>query len=152
MGTHESYPKSVLGMTLKDAHLDRRLWRISLGLGIPACLAALILGGPDSGFGFLAGAALSWINFTWLRQGVDHLLESTRSCQPAPKRSVRAAIFKYFLRYGLIGLSLYAIVRFGILEIFGFFSGLLLVVAAVLVECVLQVIKGWTEGPCHGTR
>ena len=83
---------------------------------------------------------------------MDHLLESTRSSQPVPKRSVRAAIFKYFLRYGLIGLSLYAIVRFGILEVFGFFSGLLLVVAAVLVECVLQVIKGWTEGPCHGTR
>ena len=152
MGTNEIHPKSRPSAALRDSQLDRRLWRISLGLGIPACLAALILGGPDSGFGFLAGAALSWINFTWLRQGVDHLLESSRSSQPAPKRSVRAAIFKYFLRYGLIGLSLYAIVRFGILEVFGFFSGLLLVVAAVLVECVLQVIRGWTEGSCHGTR
>lgn len=152
MESNEIHSKCQPSAGLGDVHLDRRLWRISLGLGIPACLAALILGGPDSGLGFLAGAALSWINFSWLKQGVDRLLESTRLEQSPPKRTVRAAIFKYFLRYGLIGLSLYATFRFGILEVFGFFSGLLLVVAAVLIECVLQVIRGWNEGPCHGTR
>ena len=136
---------------LTDEGLDRRLWKISVGLGVPACLAALILGGLDSGLGFLAGAALSWINFRWLKQGVDHLLESIRATRPPPRRTVRASIFKYFLRYALIGLSLYATFRVDMLEVFGFFSGLLLVVAAVLVECVLQVIKGWNEDPCHGT-
>lgn len=137
---------------LNDEGLDRRIRNVSLGLGIPACLAALLLGGPESGLGFLAGAALSWINFRWLKQGVDRLIESARSPKSPPKGAVRAAIFKYFLRYALIGLSLYATFRFGFLEVFGFFSGLLLVVAAVLVECVLQVIRGWTEAPCHGTR
>lgn len=138
--------------TLTDEGLERRLWKISLGLGFPVCLAALILGGLDSGLGFLAGAVLSWINFRWLKQGIDHLLDGARSAQLAPKRAMRAAIFKYFLRYGLIGLLLYVTFRFDILEVFGLFSGLLLVVAAVLVECVLQVIRGWTEAPCHGTR
>lgn len=152
MGSNEIHHSSLSVAALTDEGLDRRLWKISLGLGIPACLAALILGGPDSGLGFLAGALLSWINFRWLKQGIDHLLESTRSAQPPPNRSVRAVIFKYFLRYGLIGLSLYATFRFEFLEVFGFFSGLLLVVGAVLVECVLQVIRGWTEDPCHGTR
>ena len=152
MGSNETDARSLSIATLTDEGLDSRLWKISLGLGIPACLAALILGGLDSGLGFLAGAFLSWINFRWLKQGVDHLLESTRSSQAPPRKAVRGAIFKYFLRYGLIGLSLYATFRLGFLEVFGFFSGLLLVVAAVLVECVLQVIKGWTEDPCHGTR
>ena len=151
MGRSDFHPMSLSTAALTDEGLVRRLWKISLGLGIPACLAALILGGLDSGLGFLAGAVLSWINFRWLKQGVDRLLESTRSAQPSPKRAVRAAIFKYFLRYALIGLSLYATFRFDILEVFGFFTGLLLVVAAVLVECVLQVIKGWNEDPCHGT-
>ena len=137
---------------LNDEGLDRRIRNVSLGLGIPACLAAVLLGGLESGLGFLGGAALSWINFRWLKQAVDRLLESTLSAESLPKGAVRAAIFKYFLRYALIGLSLYATVRFGFLEVFGFFSGLLLVVAAVLVECVLQVIRGWTEAPCHGTR
>lgn len=151
MGRNEIHRSSLSVAALSDEGLERRLWKISLALGIPACLAALILGGLDSGLGFLAGAVLSWINFRWLKQGVDRLLESARSAQPAPKRAARGAIFKYFLRYALIGLSLYATFRIDILEVFGFFSGLLLVVAAVLVECVLQVVKGWKENPCHGT-
>ena len=152
MGRNELHPRSLALTALTDEGLDRRLWKISVGLGVPACLATLILGGLDSGLGFLAGAVLSWINFRWLKQGVDRLLESTRQTQPLPRRTVRAAIFKYFLRYALIGLSLYATFRVDVLEVFGFFSGLLLVVGAVLVECVLQVIKGWEEDPCHGTR
>ena len=152
MGRNEIHHSSLSVAAMTDEGLEHRLWKISLGLGIPACLAALILGGLDSGLGFLAGAVLSWINFRWLKQGVDHLLEGTRSAQPPPKRAARAAIFKYFLRYALIGLSLYATFRLDLLEIFGFFSGLLLVVGAVLVECVLQMIKGWNEDPCHGTR
>ncbi len=152
MRTNEVHSKGLPNGALGDFRFDRRLWKIGLGLGIPGILAASILGGADSGLGFLGGASLSWINFRWLKQGVDHLLENTRSSQPPPRRAVRAAIFKYFLRYALLALSLYATVRLDILEVFGFFSGLLLVVAAVLVECVLQVIRGWNEGPCHGTR
>ncbi len=146
------HSRSLSISALIDEGLDRRLWKISVGLGIPACLAALILGGLDSGLGFLTGAVLSWINFRWLKQGVDHLLEITRATQPPPRRTARTAIFKYVLRYALIGLSLYATFRVDLLEVFGFFSGLVLVVGAVLVECVLQVIKGWNEDPCHGTR
>lgn len=151
MGRNEIHRGNLSVAALTDEALERRLWKISLALGIPACLAALILGGLDSGLGFLAGAVLSWINFRWLKQGVDRLLESARSARPTPKRAAHGAIFKYFLRYALIGLSLYATFRIDILEVFGFFSGLLLVVAAVLVECVLQVVKGWKEDPCHGT-
>jgi len=151
MGRNDSHSGSFSLAASTDEGLDRRLLKISMGLGIPACLAALILGGLDSGLGFLAGAVLSWINFRWLKQGVDRLLESARSARPTPKRAAHGAIFKYFLRYALIGLSLYATFRIDILEVFGFFSGLLLVVAAVLVECVLQVVKGWNEDPCHGT-
>ena len=152
MGRNDIHRSSLSFAALTDEGLERRLWKISLGLGVPACLAALILGGLDSGLGFLAGAVLSWINFRWLKQGVDRLLASTRSPQPFSRSVVRAAIFKYFLRYALIGLSLYATFRVALLEVFGFFSGLVLLVGAVLVECVLQVIKGWDEDPCHGTR
>ncbi len=151
MESNDTRPGRFSLEALTGEGLERRLWKISLGLGIPACLAALILGGLDSGLGFLAGAALSWINFRWLRQGVDRLLAGLLTSQPSPGRAVRAAIFKYFLRYALIGLALYATFRIDFLGVFGFFSGLLLVVAAVLVECVLQVIKGWNEDPCHGT-
>ena len=152
MGSNDTHPGRLSLAALTDEGLDRRLLKISMVLGIPACLTALILGGLDSGLGFLAGAVLSWINFRWLKQGVDRLLGSTRSPPPFSRRAVRAAIFKYFLRYALIGLSLYATFRVDLLEAFGFFSGLVLLVGAVLVECVLQVIKGWNEDPCHGTR
>ena len=144
--------RSLSIASLRDQNLDRRLWIISLSVGIPTCLGAVILSGLDSGLGFLAGGGLSWINFRWLKQGVDHLLETTRTGQAVSKRATRAAIFKYFLRYALIGLSLYATFHFVILEVVGFILGLFLVVFAVLVECILQLIRGCTEGPCHGTR
>ena len=133
-------------------NLDRRLAIISFVVGTLACSAALVLGGLGSALSFLAGATLSFLNFSWLRQGVDHLIRSIQPGEPMRKRAVRMAIFKYFFRYVLIGLALYAIVRFRFLEVAGFFSGLLLFVAAVLIECVLQVVRSLTEGVRHGAR
>ena len=134
------------------ANLDHRLAMISLGLGTLACLTALILGGLDSALSFLVGAALSFLNFSWLKQGVDHLFKSIEPAKPMRKRAVRGAIFKYCLRYVLIGLALYAIVRFRLLEVAGLFSGLFLLVGAILIECVLQVVRGLAEGLRHGAR
>jgi len=59
--------------------------------------------------------------------------------------SLRNVIFKYFLRYGLIGVTLYVIVRFRFFDAGGVILGLLLFVAAVFFECIYLVIKTLLE-------
>ncbi len=67
-----------------------------------------------------------------------------------PLRPDKGIIFKYFIRYTLIGGALYAIFRYQFLDVRGALLGLFLVVMAVLYECVHQVIKSLLEDWKHG--
>jgi len=89
---------------------------------------------------------ISYLNFCWMKQGVDRLIGSFGSgVSPARRPSGKRVIFKYFLRYALIGGTLYAIFRFQFFEVRGAILGLLLFVAAVLFECLHLVIKTLLE-------
>jgi hypothetical protein len=139
---------------------------------------------------FLVGSLISYLNFSWMKQGVDRLIlsfvetqlpvgtpksnsgclerkflskkaglpdvdssrsspggfESSQTAVRALRRApTRSVIFKYFLRYALIGTTLYAIVRFRFFDAKGAILGLLLFVAAVLFECIHLVIKTLLE-------
>ena len=125
--------------------IERRLTLLSLYLGLAATAAFLMLGKVNLACSFVIGAILSYFNFNWMKQGVDRLF-SADLIQAAPaRRSNRKIIFKYFLRYALIGGTLYAIFRFQFFEARGAILGLLLFVAAVLFECLHLVIKTLLE-------
>jgi len=95
---------------------------------------------------FLVGAVISYLNFCWMKQGVDRLIGSFGSEAGSARRpSGKGVIFKYFLRYALIGGTLYAIFRFQFFEARGAILGLLLFVAAVLFECLHLVLKTLLE-------
>jgi len=130
--------------------IERRLTLLSCYLGLAAVVAFLILGKANLACSFVLGAILSYLNFNWMKQAVDRLL-SPDLIQKAPaRRSNRKIIFKYFLRYVLIGAILYAIVRVEFLDVKAAFFGLLLFVAAILFECIHLVIKGLVEGSRDG--
>ena len=128
------------------ATVENRLTRIGIVLGT----LTLAVGGLFASWrfvvSFLLGAVISYFNFCWMKQGVDRLIGSFGSeVSPAPRRSVRSVIFKYFLRYALIGGTLYAIFRFQFFDARGAILGLLLLVAAILFECLHLVIKTLLE-------
>jgi len=125
--------------------IEQRLTRSSACLGGATTTILLFWGGVNLACSFLLGALLSYVNFCWLKEGVDHLLVTEFMAVPA-RRSTRKIIVKYFLRYALIGAVLYAIVRVKFLDVRIAFLGLLLFVAAILFECVYQVIKGLSDG------
>ena len=68
------------------------------------------------------------------------------------KRSQRVVIFKYLLRYALIGCFLYVIFRFRFFDVKAAVLGLFLSLAAVLVESALQLIRTLAEDWKHGAR
>jgi hypothetical protein len=130
--------------------IERRLTFLSLYLGLAAISTFLILGKVNLACSFALGAILSYLNFNWMKQGVDRLLDPDLILSAPTKRSNRKIICKYFLRYALIGGILYAIVRVKFLDLKAAFFGLFLFVAAILFECIHQVIKGFVEDQRDG--
>jgi hypothetical protein len=166
-------------------NLGRRLTRVSLVLTLGVVIAASLLASWKFVVSFLFGAIISYLNFSWMKQGIDRLVSSFSDTTPLPHRmgatassrpkwggfedkhalnqfsvgeltstqfgssagraSLRNVIFKYFLRYALIGVTLYAIVRFRFFDAKGVILGLLLFVAAVFCECIYLVIKTLLE-------
>jgi len=129
--------------------IENRLTTISLYLGIGVTSISLILGELAFAGSFLVGAVLSFLNFSWMKQGIDRLLSSEIQEQ-STRPSNRKILLKYFLRYVLIGGTLYAIFRFRFFDITAAILGLLLFVAAILYECMVQVIKGLLEDRRRG--
>jgi len=137
-------------------NFERRLTRLSLGLGLVIVSVLLIFTSLRAVFGFIAGSILSLYNFLWLKQAVDRLLArfqpsgSNDVSTVGWRRGERRVVFKYFMRFALIGGSLCAIFRYQILDVKAFALGLFLFVMAVLVEGIYQVtktiIEDWDRG------
>jgi hypothetical protein len=118
-----------------DQFVERALGRITkvtLALAAAGLVAAAAWGGPRWASGFALGAAISWLNFRWLKQVVDALGQS----RPTRKRVAILA----GLRYALLGGGAYAILRFSSVSMTAALLGLFVSVAAVVVEICFELV------------
>ena len=133
----------------------RRIYRWMGVVAVAATLAVLVWKGPWYGGGFAAGAALSILNFHWMKGAVDRLAAyfqptaapscATATAQPprAARRPGRAApAVKFMLRYTLIVAVGYVIFRTSILSLTAFLAGLFVFVAGVLAEMIYELATG----------
>jgi ATP synthase I chain len=112
-----------------------RVYRFMIWTAAAAALAALFLKGAFWTAMFLAGAAASWLNFSWLHQAVNALGPDAR-----PTRK-RVLVF-VALRYLLLGIGGYVIVKvFGVNAV-GALAGLFVPVAAIIVEILYELVHG----------
>ena len=114
--------------------LDKRLDRSSLILTLAAMPAALILYSAKAALSIGAGALLSYVNFHWLKQAIDFMVG-----QASQGQSPRRVIIRFIGRYALIALALYVTIRSSLLDLVFVFAGLLVYIAAILIECVSEV-------------
>ncbi len=113
----------------------RRIYTLILSLGFAGALVIVGIKGWQWGLGFLLGAAISLVNFRWLHQ----LVSALGPDRPRPKK--RLVMF-LALRYLVLGMGGYVIVKgFGLDLTAGLF-GLLVPVAAVLVEILFELTYG----------
>jgi len=126
--------------------LDRRLNRSSLIVTLVAVPAAVAFHSAKAGFSVAAGACLSYINFHWLKQAVDFVV-----LQSAQGRAPRVLI-RFVGRYALIALFLYVTIRSSALELVFVFAGLLVYVAAILIECASEVGRSLLRDYRDGRR
>ena len=122
-------------MTKDDVWYDRAVGRIRavmLWLTIGGTAAAFLVRGWRSGLGFLAGALASLANFRWL-----HLLTASLGEKAPPHK--RLLVF-LGLRYLLLVLCGYVIVKFFGLSLTAAVLGLFVPIAAVIFEVFYELI------------
>lgn len=115
------------------ARAERRLGRVILLLLPVGAAAAAWQWGGRMALAFALGGVLTYLNYRWIVAVVDAMVKAQK------KRVPRGAYLKLFLPLLLLALLLYAIFTRAWLSPVGVLSGLLLLVAAVILEAVYEV-------------
>ncbi len=91
--------------------------------------------------GVAAGSAVSYINFRTLISGVEALGE--RIVNRQSRERGWAIVLRFLVRYGLVGIIAYAILKGSALAFRGFLWGLCLPVAAMMVEAGVEAYSAF---------
>jgi hypothetical protein len=108
-----------------------RMHRAMAGIGAGGALGLALVYGWTHGAGFGLGAAVSWLNFRWLKQIVEAL--------GGGRVRGRLAVWMGF-RYLLMGAGAYVIVSFTPISLPAALAGLFAAPAAVIFEILFQLI------------
>ena len=114
-----------------------RIRKLMLVLGTAALVTACAYFGWRIGIGFALGAAISYLNFHWLKKIVGGIAELTISSGTAV--SSRGIVHRFLLRYFLMTVVAFAILTVSRESLYGLFAGLFLPVAAILCEGAYEV-------------
>jgi ATP synthase I chain len=125
------------------AAAERRIEYLTVAIGVIASIAVAIHWGVKSGAGLAAGATLSWINYRWMKQGVNALAKLSTAQTGAEKARVPPSVyFKFIGRYALLIVVAYVILRGFSLPAASVLAGFFVVVVAVIVELIGQLFRG----------
>lgn len=126
-----------------DQAAQRRVEWLTLGLGAAAALVMAAGWGWREAVGVAAGAALSWLNYRWLKQGVKSLVQASLAQADAPPlRPPRRVYVKFLTRVALLLGVLYVILTRSSALAGAVLAGLFCLVAAVLLELVYELARG----------
>jgi hypothetical protein len=121
---------------------ERRIAGLTFVLGFAAAGAAVFASSLATGAGVAAGALLAWMNFRWLRQGVDALARVATTPAGGERPRISTWVYaKLFGRYALIGVVLYVMVFRLSVPAWSIVAGLLALGAAAMVESIYEVLQ-----------
>jgi ATP synthase I chain len=116
---------------------ERRIEYLTAAIGAAGSAVAVLFWGVRAGVWFAAGAALSWLNFRWMKQGIAALARLSAAHAGSEKVRVPRTVYAKFIgRYVLLIVVAYVILRNFEFAVVSLMAGLFVVVAAVLVEMV----------------
>ena len=115
-----------------------------LAIGILSLILLWAGFGRAVALGFLLGAVISGLNFYWLKQVVSILADGiTKNLR---RGSPTGVILRFLARYTLIAVIAYAIFSSPTINIYGFFAGLFLPVAAMFGEAFFELYVAMRHG------
>jgi hypothetical protein len=119
---------------------ERRISWLTLLIGFLAALSVAVLRNRLWGLGLGIGALLAWLNFRWLRRGLDALVVA--STAQAGKEKPVVPLLTYFamlFRYGLIALAVYVIFIYLRVPLVSMVVGLCALGAAAIAASVYEI-------------
>lgn len=130
---------SAAGNLASHAFFDGAYRRILIAIAAASVVVAAAAAwrfGARAAAGVLVGAALTFVNFLWLKQSVIALTDRVAA---QGKASARAGLqLRFFLRYAILAALAYVILHSSAISAAGFMVGLLLLVPAILAEAVME--------------
>lgn len=133
----EGAPAAVPGLAT-----ERLISKLTLIFGFAASVAGLAVKGYPWAMGLAAGAVLAWLNFRWMRRGLDAFVEISTAQADAPKPRVPVAtFFKFLFRYGLIALSVYVIFFYLHIPLVSLLMGLCALGVAAITASLYEVAR-----------
>jgi hypothetical protein len=99
-------------------------WRTALGLG--------------------CGCLVAYLNFRWLKRGVEGLAD--RIVGTGKTQSAKGIVARFLLRYVLMGVVAYGILSVSPASLYGFLAGLFLPVAAIACEAAYEAYVALARG------
>ena len=88
--------------------------------------------------GLVAGCVIAYLNFHWLKRVVNALAD--RATQTQQKQSSAGVVLRFLLRYFLMALAAYVMIKRWPESLNGLLAGLFLPVAAVLWEAAQELV------------
>ncbi len=121
---------------------ERRISWLTLLLGVLAALPVGYFYGWRWGSGILIGAVLAWLNFRWLRQGLDALTEGAMAQADRPRAKVPVGVyFRAVFRYVLIALAVYVIFKYLHVPVLSMILGLCALGVATMAVSVHEILN-----------
>jgi small-conductance mechanosensitive channel len=123
------------------AATERRIAWLTLLIGfVTAAILELIRQRPWA-TGLAIGTVLAWLNFRWLKRGLDALVAASEAQQGREKPQVPlATYFTAIFRYGLLALAVYVIFTYIHVPIGSMVVGLCALAAATLAASVWEIL------------
>jgi hypothetical protein len=120
----------------------RRVVFLTPALGVVAGLIAAFLHRRDWAEGLILGTILGWLNFRWLRRGLEAFTSAAaappgQEGRQTPAPTYLAAIF----RYVLIGAAVYVIFMFLHVPLVSIVLGLCTLAVAILTASVWEIVQ-----------
>ena len=119
---------------------ERRIAWLTLLIGFAAGGAVVALRDRSWGTGLAIGGILAWLNFRWLRQGLDALVAaSTAQAGAEQPRVPVGTYFRAIFRYALIAFIVYVIFKFLRVPLVSMVVGLCALGAATIAVSVYEI-------------
>lgn len=120
---------------------ERRIGWLTLLFGCAAAAVSAALQRKSWALGLAIGTVLAWLNFRWLRRGLDALVLASKAQEGLEKPRVpRSTYFAALFRYGLLALTVYLIYTYLHVPLGSMIVGMCALAAAAIAASVWEIL------------
>lgn len=121
---------------------ERRIGWLTLVLGFAAAAVFAFLRRYQWAIGLGIGTALAWLNFRWLRRGLDSLVAASTAQEGREKPRVpSSSYFAALFRIGLLALSVFLLYNYLHVPLGSMLVGMCALAAAAIAASVWEILR-----------